>query len=90
MDSVVIADPIFGSSFLTELTNQLELPEDAADSLFSQKTFVTHMYPPDCGNISSAMKSIVNGFVERETTLGKGTFYCIFAVELLTNQRSEA
>ena len=66
MDSVVIADPIFGSSFLTELTNQLELPEDAPDSLFSQKTFVTHLYPPDCGNISSAMKSIVNGFVERE------------------------
>jgi origin recognition complex subunit 3 len=81
MNSVITADPVFGSSFLTELTNQLEPPEDAPDSLFSQTTFVTHLHPPDCGNISSAMKSIVNGFVEKETTLGKSTFYSIFAVE---------
>ncbi|KAI6022101.1 origin recognition complex subunit 3 N-terminus-domain-containing protein [Pisolithus marmoratus] len=55
-------------SFLDEITSQLEGHDD--DALFGDVNgghLVTHIFPSDCPNISSAMKTLVTGFITKYT-----------------------
>ncbi|KAI6130863.1 origin recognition complex subunit 3 N-terminus-domain-containing protein [Pisolithus thermaeus] len=62
------------SSFLDEITSQLEGRDD--DALFGDANsghLVTHIFPSDCPNVSSAMKTLVTGFITKyERELGSG------------------
>ncbi|KAI6143578.1 origin recognition complex subunit 3 N-terminus-domain-containing protein [Pisolithus tinctorius] len=62
------------SLFLDEIMSQLEGRDD--DALFGDVNsghLVTHIFPSDCPNISSAMKTLVTGFITKyEQELGSG------------------
>ncbi|KAJ7139393.1 origin recognition complex subunit 3 N-terminus-domain-containing protein [Mycena epipterygia] len=62
---ITIADLSGGSRFLDHLSSRLE-PEDDDDE--APITLVNHLYPSDCLNITSAMRKLIGGFVERDTT----------------------
>jgi len=65
---IVDADPAASSSFLDDVTSQLD-HSDEDDDLFSEASpsdaFVAHLYPTDCPNIMMSMKTLITGFVER-------------------------
>ncbi|KAJ7499463.1 hypothetical protein FB451DRAFT_1205523 [Mycena latifolia] len=60
---VTITDLSSGSLFLDHLSTRLE-PEPGEDDKAS--TLVHHLYPTDCPNITSAMKNLIAGFVDRD------------------------
>ncbi|KAJ7174343.1 origin recognition complex subunit 3 N-terminus-domain-containing protein [Mycena filopes] len=58
---ITISDLSGGSRFLDHLTSRLE-PEDDDDG--DVLTVVNHLYANDCTNITSAMKSLIGGFID--------------------------
>jgi origin recognition complex subunit 3 len=54
--------------FITNVASRLEANiveegEDEEDP--PPSSYITHLYPSDCSNIMSTMKSLITGFVER-------------------------
>ncbi|KAJ7102598.1 origin recognition complex subunit 3 N-terminus-domain-containing protein [Mycena belliarum] len=61
---LTITDLSSGSLFLEYLGAQLELESDGEDDVAPM--IVHHLYPNDCLNITSAMKNLISGFVDRD------------------------
>lgn len=53
--------------FIADVANRLEANsvEESEDEDRPPSSYITHLYPSDCSNIMSTMKSLVTGFVER-------------------------
>ena len=53
--------------FIASITSRLEASpvEESEDEDPPPSSYITHLYPSDCSNIMSTMKSLVTGFVER-------------------------
>jgi hypothetical protein len=53
--------------FIADVANRLEATpvEESEDEDPPPSSYITHLYPSDCSNIMSTMKSLVTGFVER-------------------------
>ena len=53
--------------FIANVTSRLEASpvEESEDEDPPPSSYITHLYPSDCSNIMSTMKSLVTGFVER-------------------------
>ncbi|KAF7359177.1 Origin recognition complex subunit 3-like [Mycena sanguinolenta] len=56
LPAITISDLAGGSVFLDHLSGRFD--EDA--------TFVNHLYPSDCLNLTSAMKNLIGGFIDRD------------------------
>ncbi|KAH0580871.1 hypothetical protein H2248_012030 [Termitomyces sp. 'cryptogamus'] len=67
-----ITDPTSSSTFLDQIaahTDSFDLEKrDASNTV----AFTSHLYPNDCNNVMSAMKALINGFVDRPHLLEKG------------------
>jgi origin recognition complex subunit 3 len=53
--------------FIANVASRLETNpiEESEDEDPPPSSYITHLYPSDCSNIMSTMKSLVTGFVER-------------------------
>jgi hypothetical protein len=53
--------------FIANLASRLEANpvEESEDEDPPPSSYITHLYPSDCSNIMSAMKTLVTGFVDR-------------------------
>ena len=53
--------------FIANVASRLEanLVEETEDEDPPPSSYITHLYPSDCSNIMSAMKTLVTGFVDR-------------------------
>lgn len=53
--------------FVANVASRLEANpvEESEDEDPPPSSYITHLYPSDCSNIMSTMKSLVTGFVER-------------------------
>jgi origin recognition complex subunit 3 len=53
--------------FIANVASRLEatLVEETEDEDPPPNSYITHLYPSDCSNIMSAMKTLVTGFVDR-------------------------
>ncbi|KAJ7451069.1 origin recognition complex subunit 3 N-terminus-domain-containing protein [Mycena latifolia] len=60
---VTITDLSSGSLFLDHLSTRLQSEPGEDDEA---PTLVHHLYPTDCPNITSAMKNLIAGFVDRD------------------------
>ncbi|KAG7442905.1 uncharacterized protein BT62DRAFT_988551 [Guyanagaster necrorhizus] len=70
LPTITISNPAGGTSFLNELTNQLDRSNDEADP----SSFVTHLHPAECSNIMAGMKMLITGFIDRPPDKAKTQF----------------
>ncbi|RDB19721.1 Origin recognition complex subunit 3 [Hypsizygus marmoreus] len=68
---ITITNPSSSSTFLNEVAAQIDSPDLDSDALFDAPAFTTHLYPTDSLNISSTMKTMIAGFVDRSHILEK-------------------
>ena len=50
---------------MRDITSQLDSSDLDNDTLFDVPSFTAHLYPTDCVNIASAMKTMITGFTDR-------------------------
>ncbi|KAJ6576468.1 origin recognition complex subunit 3 N-terminus-domain-containing protein [Mycena vulgaris] len=62
---ITITDISGGSLFLDQLSSRLELEDDDDDDA-EVPTLVHHLYPSDCLNLTSAMRNLIGGFIDRD------------------------
>ncbi|KAI0279572.1 origin recognition complex subunit 3 N-terminus-domain-containing protein [Russula aff. rugulosa BPL654] len=64
---VAISGSSMSQGFIADVANRLEANpvEESEDEDPPPSSYITHLYPSDCSNIMSTMKSLVTGFVER-------------------------
>ncbi|KDR77233.1 hypothetical protein GALMADRAFT_66332 [Galerina marginata CBS 339.88] len=63
---ISIINPALGSPFLDDVTTQLENGQFSSDGHQLDKCIVTHLYPGDFPNVSTGMKSVISGFLEKD------------------------
>ncbi|KAF8964769.1 origin recognition complex subunit 3 N-terminus-domain-containing protein [Flammula alnicola] len=66
---VSIINPGLGSALLEHVTSQLEDEDTTLDPAEGVKCSVCHLYPGDIPNISTGMRSVVSGFVDKAEML---------------------
>jgi len=57
---------------MRDITSQLDSSDLGNDTLFDIPSFTAHLYPTDCINIASAMKTMITGFTDRPHILESG------------------
>jgi origin recognition complex subunit 3 len=64
--------------FIANVASRLEANpvEESDDEDPQPSSYITHLYPSDCSNMMSTMKSLVTGFVERPPAGQDGEDYC--------------
>ncbi|KAG6820628.1 hypothetical protein H0H93_014231 [Arthromyces matolae] len=71
--TICITDQTSNSTFLDQIAEVLDTVDlDDADST-NTASFTSHLYPSDCINLTSAMKALIAGFVERPHILERGS-----------------
>ncbi|KAF9467688.1 origin recognition complex subunit 3 N-terminus-domain-containing protein [Collybia nuda] len=68
---VCITNPTSSSSFINDVAVRLDSTELDKGDLPDIPFLSTSLYPTDCGNITSAMKAVIGGFVDRPELLMK-------------------
>ncbi|KAF8062222.1 origin recognition complex subunit 3 N-terminus-domain-containing protein [Lyophyllum atratum] len=68
---ISITNPTSGSAFLDQVTAHTDSFDLENGDLFEATAFTAHLYPSDCVNLTSAMKAMISGFVDRSHVLEK-------------------
>ncbi|KAJ6614874.1 origin recognition complex subunit 3 N-terminus-domain-containing protein [Mycena sp. CBHHK59/15] len=68
---ITVTDLSGGSLFLDDLSARLDSQSGGGHDDGQAPTFVNHLYPGDCLNITSAMRNLTGGFIDRDTAAPK-------------------
>ncbi|KAF5384129.1 hypothetical protein D9615_003352 [Tricholomella constricta] len=68
---VTVTNPTSGSTFLNQITAHIDSFDLDNCDLFDATALTVHLYPSDCVNLTSTMKNIISGFVDRSHILEK-------------------
>ncbi|CAA7266184.1 unnamed protein product [Cyclocybe aegerita] len=63
---ISVINPGLGTSFMENITTELEANNSEVDLPTSVGSSVIHLYPPDLPNLSTGMRAIISGFIEKD------------------------
>ncbi|KAJ3505538.1 hypothetical protein NLJ89_g7363 [Agrocybe chaxingu] len=63
---ISLLNPGLGTSFMDNITTELEANNSEVDLPTSVRSLVIHLYPSDLPNLSTGMRVIISGFIEKD------------------------